>query len=63
MYKTMRGKSPCKWWLASQSFLCLYSALLDFGVIPDFVNASPKLGFVSQNIKKWLDSTHNKIIG
>ena len=29
----MRGKSPCKWWLASQSFLCLYSALLEFGVI------------------------------
>ena len=23
-------------------FLCLYSVLLEFGVIPDFVNASPK---------------------
>ena len=23
-------------------FLCLYSALLEFGVIPNFVNASPK---------------------
>ncbi len=23
MYKTMRGKSPCKWWLASQNFFVL----------------------------------------
>ena len=45
-----------KWCLAS------YCNFRRVNTIPDFVNASPKLGFVSQNIKKWLDSNHNKII-
>lgn len=30
--------------------------IVAFQSCPDFVNASPKLGLVSQDIKKWLDS-------